>query len=56
MAKYSIGDPVLRIEDRPERRATIDAIDTTGPEPLYHLVYAEGGDGWWPEDAIEPAT
>lgn len=53
----AIGDAVLRREDRPERRATVLEIDDTGgDEPVYHLAYAEGGEGWWPESAIETAA
>jgi hypothetical protein len=55
MVTYKIGDAVERREDRPTRRATITAIDASGEQPLYHLDYEEGGDGWWPESAIEAA-
>lgn len=53
MAAFPIGSAVLRIENRAERRATIEAIDTAPEEPIYHLIYSEGGDGWWPESALE---
>jgi hypothetical protein len=56
--KYVIGDAVLRRENRTERRAVVDAVEENAIEdgmdgPIYHLVYQEGGDGWWPESAIE---
>jgi hypothetical protein len=56
MTAFAIGDTVLRREDRPERRATVLEIDTGADEPVYHLAYAEGGDGWWPASAIEAAA
>jgi len=53
MARWTIGDDVLRTEDRPERRARVTAV-AEGPDgPLYGLAYAEGGEGWWPETALE---
>ena len=55
MPTPAIGDAVSRRENRPERRATVLAIDTGADEPIYHLAYAEGGDGWWPAGAIEAA-
>lgn len=53
MIRFSIGDPVLRLEDRPERRAVVAEIDAGGETGTYRIVYAEGGDGWWPEEALE---
>ncbi len=53
MTAFAIGDTVLRREDRPERRATVLEIDTGTDETIYRLAYAEGGEGWWPELALE---
>ncbi|BBE72040.1 hypothetical protein [Oharaeibacter diazotrophicus] len=55
MARWTIGDDVLRTEDRPERRATVTAV-AEGPDgAVYGLAYAEGGEGWWPEAALGEA-
>lgn len=52
MAKYKVGYTVWRIEDRPTTKAEVlEVID--GPLGFsYHISYEEGGDGWWPEDAL----
>ncbi len=56
MPLYSIGAAVLRREDRPERRATVVEI-VEGVDDLeaavYRLAYAEGGEGWWPQDDLD---
>jgi len=55
MARWTIGDVVLRAEDRPERRATVLAVSEGPDGAIYGLAYAEGGEGWWPEAALEAA-
>lgn len=44
-----IGDRVNRIEDREIVGATVIAVD--GDNAL--IAYDEGGEGWWPTDALE---
>lgn len=53
MAHWTIGDAVLRREDRPERRATVVAVEEGVDGAVYRLAYEEGGEGWWPEAALE---
>lgn len=53
MARWTMGDEVFRMEDRPERRATINAVSETPDGAVYRLAYHEGGEGWWPEEALE---
>lgn len=55
MARWAIGDVVLRLEDRPERRATVIDIDEGVDGAVYLIAYAEGGQGWWPEATLEDA-
>lgn len=56
MAHWTIGDAVLRREDRPERRATVVAVEEGVDGAVYRLAYEEGGEGWWPEAALEEAA
>ena len=53
MPLHAIGAAVLRREDRPERRATVTAVEEGPDGPIFRLAYAEGGEGWWPEEAVE---
>lgn len=52
---YTIGQKVIRIEDRPQVAAVVIAV-ADGPDgQLLELAYDEGGTGWWPASAVEPA-
>lgn len=45
MARWTIGDDVIRVDDRPERRASVTAV-AEGPDgAAYGLASAEGGEG-----------
>lgn len=52
MAKFKVGDTVHRNENRADTAALVLEVleDTDGF--MYHIVYDEGGDGWWPETAL----
>jgi hypothetical protein len=50
-----IGQTVLRKEDREIRGATVLAIEGDGEEAICLIAYEEGGEGWWPQSALEPA-
>lgn len=52
---YKLNQRVRRIEDRPHTAALVVAIEEGPFERSYLLAYVEGGDGWWPENAIRPA-
>lgn len=47
-----IGDKVVRLEDRGTTEATILEID--GENVL--IEYVEGGQGWWPIEALKEKT
>lgn len=49
---FVVGQTVWRIE-AVSRAATVLSIDNADPmETIYHIEYAEGGDGWWPESSL----
>lgn len=50
-----IGQTVLRKEDREIRGATVLAIEGDGDDAICLIAYEEGGEGWWPQSALEPA-
>ena len=52
MAKLKKGDKVNRIEDREEVSAVVAKVLEDG---YYLITYDEGGEGIWPEDALEKA-
>lgn len=47
---YSIGSTVIRPENPPNRATILSIRGMTA-----HIQYEEGGDGWWPLDALEEA-
>ncbi len=51
---YSVGDHVRRLEDRPQVRAVVLAVEQGLGEQILELSYEEGGTGWWPASAVEP--
>jgi hypothetical protein len=53
MPSFAEGDRVLRLEARGSRGATIMAVEDEGGSAVYRLAYDEGGEGWWPKDALE---
>jgi len=57
VAAFKVGDRVRRVEERELVAATILGVDkSSGPEEYfsYLIRYDEGGEGWWPEDSLEP--
>jgi hypothetical protein len=52
---YTIGQRVNRIEDRPEVGAVVLAVQDGMDGQVLELAYDEGGTGWWPASAVEPA-
>ena len=49
---YKPGDRVYRIQEfLPTGALVVDSLDIAGAEQLY-LSYDEGGNGWWPADAV----
>ena len=52
---YTIGQKVMRIEDRPQVAAVVIAVEDGPDGQLLELAYDEGGTGWWPASAVEPA-
>ena len=52
---YTIGQKVMRIEDRPQVAAVVIAAEECPDGQMVELAYEEGGTGWWPADAVEPA-
>jgi hypothetical protein len=52
---YAIGQQVSRIEDRAQVRAQVLATETGPMGQVLELAYQEGGSGWWPAEAVEPA-
>lgn len=53
---FEIGQSVLRKEDRDVRGATVLAIEGDGDEAVCLIAYEEGGEGWWPQSALEPVS
>ena len=53
MNEFDTGKRVMRREDRPIRGATVLAVAQAIDGPSYLIAYDEGGEGWWPQDAIE---
>jgi hypothetical protein len=53
---YTIGQKVKRIEDRPQVAAVVIAVEDGPDGQLLELAYDEGGTGWWPASAVEPAN
>jgi hypothetical protein len=47
----SIGDRVFRTDSGPHGASVIDVAESIDGWS-YHLVYEEGGEGWWSEDSI----
>ena len=56
MHSFAEGARVLRKEGRASRGATIMAVEENDGEPVYRIAYDEGGEGWWPEAALEAET
>ena len=57
VATFKVGDRVKRVEERELVAATILGVDKSSPPEEYfsYLIrYDEGGEGWWPEDSLEP--
>jgi len=54
----AINVMVRRIEPPTYGLATVAAVDDSGTDVCYLIIYAEGGYGWWPGDCIEviPST
>ena len=52
---YTIGQKVKRMEDRPRVAAVVIAVEDGLDGQLVELAYDEGGTGWWPASAVEPA-
>jgi hypothetical protein len=46
-----IGDRVFRPDSGPHGATVIDAIENLDGR-AFHLVYEEGGEGWWPEGSV----
>ncbi len=49
---FYIGATVRRKEDIPDPRATVIAINSSQNPPVLHLLYVEGGQGFWPADQV----
>ena len=49
---FYIGATVHRKEDIPDPTATVIAINTMQDPPVLHLLYCEGGQGFWPADQV----
>ena len=49
---FEIGTRVERREERDVTGATVLAVDEGG---FLLIAYDEGGEGWWPPDALDPA-
>lgn len=53
--KFSTGDKVKRLEDRPQVAAVVLTAED-GPEgQMLQLAYEEGGSGWWPAESVTRA-
>lgn len=52
---YTTGQRVKRVEDRPQVGAVVLAVDDGSDGQMLELSYDEGGTGWWPASAVEPA-
>ena len=53
--QFDIGQRVNRREDRATVGAIVLQIGDEGEEPSYLIGYDEGGEGWWPEQSLQPA-
>jgi hypothetical protein len=53
MPSFAEGPRVLRKEDRASRGATIMVIEAGDGESVYRIAHDKGGEGWWPETALE---
>ena len=49
---FEIGTRVERREQRDVTGATVLAVDESGN---ILVAYDEGGEGWWPPEALDPA-
>lgn len=60
--KFTVGQRVKRIEDRPSIGATVLEFIETNETVIYKIAYDEGpsegndGTGWWSEDALSIET
>jgi hypothetical protein len=52
---YAIGQQVRRIENRTLVLAQVLATAKGPMGQVLELAYQEGGSGWWPAEAVEPA-
>jgi hypothetical protein len=53
--KYEIRQQVSRSEDRAQVLAQVLATAEGPMGQVLELAYQEGGSGWWPAVAVEPA-
>tara|TARA_Y100000052_G_scaffold27547_1_gene36135 strand:+ start:175 stop:342 length:168 start_codon:yes stop_codon:yes gene_type:complete len=51
---FEIGDRVLRIEMRETCGATVVEVRSDEDGNHYRISYDEGGEGYWPENALQP--
>jgi hypothetical protein len=49
---FYIGATVRRNEPIADPEATVIAVNRGQSPPVLHLLYAEGGQGYWPADAV----
>lgn len=49
---FYIGATVHRNENITDPVATVIAINTSQNPPVLHLLYSEGGQGFWPADQV----
>jgi hypothetical protein len=46
-----IGDRVFRSDSGAHGASIVDVIESIDGRS-FHLVYEEGGEGWWPEECV----
>lgn len=56
MDEFEIGQRVTRREHRETKGATVLSAQDSGDGWFFLIAYDEGGEGWWPRDALEAET
>lgn len=54
MAIHATGGQVFLAGASRLAATIVEVVDGAAEEPIYHVAYAEGGAGWWPQSSLFP--
>jgi hypothetical protein len=52
MAIHATGGQVFLSGASRLAATIVEVVDGAAEEPIYHVAYAEGGAGWWPQSSL----